>query len=174
MVECILLVSSILFCTASVYRSRIGIRKAIQQRMLDIANCAAGSINGEILKTIDKDAVGNTDYNHIYDTLAVFRDNIELEYIYSIKEEGDDNFIFTMDLDPETPAAYGDIQKLFPAPVTAWPPWMRFPTQTSGANFTVPIVPSLIPQVKWSASSLWIFPQTGLKASFLSRPAPPF
>ena len=108
MVECILLVSSILFCTASVYRSRIGIRKAIQQRMLDIANCAAGSINGEILKTIDKDAVGNTDYNHIYDTLAVFRDNIELEYIYSIKEEGDDNFIFTMDLDPKTPAAYGD------------------------------------------------------------------
>ena len=44
MVECILLVSSILFCSVSIYRSRVGIRKAIQQRMLDIANCAVGSV----------------------------------------------------------------------------------------------------------------------------------
>ena len=45
MVEGILLISSILFCTVSVYRARIGIRRAIQQRMLDIANCASGSVN---------------------------------------------------------------------------------------------------------------------------------
>ena len=50
MVECILLVSSILFCSVSIYRSRVGIRKAIQQRMLDIANCAAGSVSGEVMK----------------------------------------------------------------------------------------------------------------------------
>ena len=39
MVEVILLISSILFCSVSVYRARVAIRKAIQQRMLDIANC---------------------------------------------------------------------------------------------------------------------------------------
>ena len=108
MVEGILLISSILFCAVSVYRARVGIRKAIQQRMLDIANCAAGSVNGDILKTLTEDTVGSKEYNDVYKTLAVFRDNVELEYVYSIKEEGDNNFIFTMDLDQETPASYGD------------------------------------------------------------------
>lgn len=62
MVECILLISSILFCTVSLYRARIGIRKAIQQRMLDIANCAAGSVNGDVLRISQKkmSEAGNT------------------------------------------------------------------------------------------------------------------
>ena len=44
----------------------------------------------------------------IYNTLAVFRDNVELEYVYCIKEAGPDSFIFTMDLDLVDPASYGD------------------------------------------------------------------
>lgn len=108
MVECILLISSILFCSVSIYRSRVGIRKAIQQRMLDIANCASGSVSGEMMKTLSKETVGSEDYNKIYDTLAVFRDNVELEYVYCIKEAAPDTFIFTMDLDQVSPASYGD------------------------------------------------------------------
>ena len=108
MVECILLISSILFCAVSIYRSRVGIRKAIQQRMLDIANCAAGSVSGEDMKYLTEDAIGDDNYNKIYNTLAVFRDNVELEYVYCIKEAEPDHFIFTMDLDLEDPAAYGD------------------------------------------------------------------
>ncbi len=111
MVECILLISGILFCTISVYRGRISIRKAIQQRMLDIANCASGSVNGNILKSLNKDTVGSPEYNDIYSTLAVFRDNVELEYVYSIKKDDNGDFIFTMDLDPVTPASYGDSVK---------------------------------------------------------------
>lgn len=105
MVECILLISSILFCTVSLYRARIGIRKAIQQRMLDIANCTAGSVNGDVLKDITKEDVGSGKYKDVYNTLAVFRDNVELEYVYSIKEETPGNFIFTRDLDQVTPAS---------------------------------------------------------------------
>ena len=108
MVECILLISSILFCSVSIYRSRIGIRKSIQQRMLDIANCASGSISGEVMKTLSEDTVGSISYTKIYDTLAVFRDNVELEYVYCIKQVGENDFIFTMDLDQVTPASYGD------------------------------------------------------------------
>lgn len=111
MVEAILLITSILFCTISVYRARIGIRKAIQQRMLDIANCASGSIDGDVLGALTKDDVGSDVYNDLYGRLAVFRDNVELEYIYSIKKEPDGRFVFTMDLDQETPAAYGDSVK---------------------------------------------------------------
>ncbi len=108
LVEVILLISSVLFCSVSIYRSRVGIRKAIQQRMLDIANCASGSVNGDVLKTITKDKIGSPEYDEVYNTLAVFRDNVELKYVYCIKEDGNDNFIFTIDLDLKTPASYGD------------------------------------------------------------------
>ena len=108
MVEAIILISGALFCAVSIYRSRGAIRKAIQQRMLDIANCAAGSIEGDLFATIDRDSIGNDDYNKVYDTLAVFRDNVELEYVYALREEGNDNFIFIMDTDPVSPAAYGE------------------------------------------------------------------
>ena len=108
MVECILLVSSILFCSVSIYRSRVGIRKAIQQRMLDIANCAAGSVSGEVMKNFTEDQVGSVAYNNVYDTLTIFRDNVELEYVYCIKEDTPGNFIFIMDTDPVSPARYGD------------------------------------------------------------------
>ena len=87
MVEAILLISSILFCAVSIYRARVGIRKAIQQRMLDIANCAAGSVQGDMLKNLTEKDVGSPEYNDIYKTLAVFRDNVELEYVYSIKKD---------------------------------------------------------------------------------------
>ena len=107
MVEAILLVSSILFCTVSVYRSRVGIRKAIQQRMLDIANCASASVDGDFLGSMRQEDVGSDEYNDLYKKLAVFRDNVELEYIYSIREDNG-QYIFTMDLDQITPAAYGD------------------------------------------------------------------
>lgn len=87
MVECILLISSILFCTVSLYRARIGIRKAIQQRMLDIANCTAGSVNGDVLKDITKEDVGSGKYKDVYNTLAVFRDNVELEYVIASRKK---------------------------------------------------------------------------------------
>ena len=108
MVEGIILISSILFCTVSIYRARVGIRKAIQQRMLDIANCASGSVNGDVLGGLTEDTVGSAEYNDVYNTLAVFRDNVELEYVYCIKAAGEADFIFTMDLDLLTPASYGD------------------------------------------------------------------
>jgi signal transduction histidine kinase/FixJ family two-component response regulator len=108
MVEAIILISGALFCIVSIYRSSGAIRKAIQQRMLDIANCAAGSIDGDLFATIGRDSIGNDDYNKVYDTLAVFRDNVELEYVYALREEGNDNFIFIMDTDPVSPAAYGE------------------------------------------------------------------
>ena len=111
LIEVILLISSILFCTVSVIRARIGIRRAIQQRMLDIANCASGSVNGDALEKLTEADVGSAVYNDIYNTLAVFRDNVELEYVYCIRSAGEGRFIFTMDLDLYTPASFGDSVK---------------------------------------------------------------
>ena len=107
MVEAILLLSSAIFCVVSVSRSRNGIRQSIQQRMADIANCAAGSVNGDILKSLQAGDEGTPDYKTVYDSMAVFRDNAELEYIYAIRDEGDGRFTFIVDTDPEAPGAFG-------------------------------------------------------------------
>ena len=111
LVEVIILITSSLFCTVSIYRARVGIRKAIQQRMLDISNCAAGSVNGDVLGALDENTIGTPEYEDLYSRLAVFRDNVELEYVYAIKQVGEKDFIFTMDLDQVRPAAYGDSVK---------------------------------------------------------------
>ncbi|MBR3032884.1 MAG: hypothetical protein IKH92_07690, partial [Clostridiales bacterium] len=108
MVEGIILISSILFGTVSVVRSRNAIRKSIQQRMLDIANSASGLVNGDTLESIDETNIGSPEYQDIYDKLAVFRDNVELEYVYSIKEISEKEFVFIMDTDPVAPGKYGD------------------------------------------------------------------
>ncbi len=108
MAECIILISSALFCGVSIYRARTSIRKNIQQRMLDIANCAAGSIDGNILGSLEKEDVGSDVYNDLYRKLAVFRDNVELEYIYSFRETKKGHFEFTMDLDQVRPAEFGE------------------------------------------------------------------
>jgi len=119
MVEAIILIAGILFCVISINISTIAIRDSVRQRMLDIANCAANSISGDSLAAIDESQVGSPQYLKIYDTLTIFRDNVELEYVYAIKEDTDGSYIFILDTDPDEPASYGDIVKYTPALDTA-------------------------------------------------------
>ena len=119
MVEIVLILSSSVFCAVSIINSRIGIRKSIQQRMLDIANCASGSINGDILETLTAEDAGTAEYQEIFNTLAVFRDNAELEYVYGIKNEGNGRFTFTVDPDLDDPGEFGSEIKYTEALATA-------------------------------------------------------
>ena len=107
MVEMILLLSGIVFCAVSVINSRYGIKQSIQQRMLDIANCASGSVNGDVLENLTAEDADTPEYREIYNSLAVFRDNVELEYVYGIKDEGDGRFTFTVDPALIDPGPFG-------------------------------------------------------------------
>ena len=108
MVEAILLFSSAIFCGVSISRAQAGIRRAIRQRMVDISSCAAGSVNGDMLERLQAGDENTPEYRTVYDTMAVFRDNVELEYIYAIRDEGNGQFTFIVDTDPEEPGAFGD------------------------------------------------------------------
>ena len=108
LVEIISILSGSVFCVVSIINSRLGIKKSIQQRMLDIANCAAGSINGDILGALKAEDADTHEYRQIYNTLDVFRKNVELEYVYGIRDEGDGKFTFTVDPDPDDPGVFGD------------------------------------------------------------------
>lgn len=105
--ETALLISGSVFCAAAIVNSRVGIKRSIQQRMLDIANCAAGSVNGDLLETLTADDEDTPAYRNVYDALAVFRDNVELEYVYGIRDEGDGRFTFTVDPTLDDPGVFG-------------------------------------------------------------------
>lgn len=100
--------SSGLICVVSLVQARSAIRSSTRQRMIDIANCAAGSINGDVLKKLTKNDVDTDEYRTIYNSLAVFRDNIETEYIYGIRKEEDGRFTFTVDPAIEDPGEFGE------------------------------------------------------------------
>ena len=107
MVAVVLLLSNSILCVVSVINTRTGIRKSIRQRMLDIANCASGSVNGDILKTLKAEDAGTEKYKAIYNALAIFRDNVEVKYVYGIRDEGNGRFTFTVDPTLADPAPFG-------------------------------------------------------------------
>ena len=107
MVEVVLILSNSIFCVVSIINSRVGIRQSIQQRMLDIANCAAGSVNGDMLESLTAEDQGTPEYQRVFDTLAIFRDNVELEYVYAIQDEGNGRYTFSVDTDPVSPGEFG-------------------------------------------------------------------
>lgn len=80
----------------------------IQGNVVNLAGAAAAHVDGELLQTIDLGDEGTDAYNQIIEQLALFRDNAELEYIYTLRQLPDGSVIFVVDSDPEEPAAIGD------------------------------------------------------------------
>ncbi len=81
----------------------------IQGNAKNIAHCASVNVDGEILNQIQIGDEGSENYAMVIDELALFRDGTDLEYIYTLRNVGDEEFIFLVDADPEEPAAIGDI-----------------------------------------------------------------
>jgi len=80
----------------------------IQDNVENLASSAAVHIDGAMLQSIDVGEEGSDDYNQIVEQLALFRDNAELEYIYTLRELEDGTVVFVVDSDTEEPAAIGD------------------------------------------------------------------
>ena len=89
-------------------RSEQALFGQIQSNAKNVAQCAAMSVTGEVLQTIEVGEEDSAEYQQIIDELAVFRDNADIEYIYTLQQTGDESFIFVVDSDPEEPGAIGD------------------------------------------------------------------
>ena len=88
--------------------SRKTIKTLIGDRMLDIANSAADLIDGDVLRNIRAGDEGTAGWQKIYDTLKLFQDNIGLEYIYCANIDGNRQFSYCIDPDPNNnPGLYG-------------------------------------------------------------------
>ena len=90
----VLVISNVALSVFSIDHSKGSITTAVNQRMLDVANCAAASVNGDILPYLTAEDEGTPEFQEIFDALALFRDSVSLEYVYAIKDEGNNRFTF--------------------------------------------------------------------------------
>lgn len=94
--------------------------KQIQENAKNIAQCAATNVDGEVLEQIQIGDEGSENYQIVIEELALFRDGTDLEYIYTLRNVGENEYIFIVDADPEEPAAIGDICESTEALATAY------------------------------------------------------
>ena len=104
----LLLAGNAVLGIAAYKRSESALFGQIQTNVKNIAQCAAMNVSGDLLKDIQPGDEGTDAYNTIIEELSLFRDNAEIEYIYTLRQTGEETYIFVVDSDPEEPAAIGD------------------------------------------------------------------
>ncbi len=104
----LLLAGNVLLGYFAYTRSESALFTQIQSNVMNVARCAAMNVNGEVLKQISEGEEGSENYNLIVEQLALFRDNADIEYIYTLRQVGTEQFIFVVDADTEEPAAIGE------------------------------------------------------------------
>ena len=92
----------------SYIRSEDILFQQIQTNAKNVAQCTATNVSGDILKDISIGEENTEEYAVIIDELSLFRDNADVEYIYTLQKTGENQFVFIVDSDPEEPAAIGD------------------------------------------------------------------
>ncbi len=93
--------------SALINQSRRAMKTLIDERMLDVVNSAAAMLDGDVLEALTAEDEGTPQYQSVMDTLVKFRDNINLAYIYYVRDMGDGHFTFGIDSDPVAPGAFG-------------------------------------------------------------------
>ena len=88
-------------------QSDTAMRTLIENRMLDVSNTAAAMLDGDALRVIQADDVETPEYQSVLKTLSYFQNNIDLEYIYCIRDMGNDLFVFTID-PSDDPGEFGE------------------------------------------------------------------
>ena len=89
-------------------RSESALFTQIQNNVMNIARCAAMNVDGEILQQIAEGDEESENYEAVIQQLVLFRDNADIEYIYTLRRIGEEQFVFVADADPEEPAAIGE------------------------------------------------------------------
>lgn len=103
-----LLLGNTILGIAAYSRSKEALFEQIQMNVINIAQCAAMNVSGDVFATIQEGDEESEAYATIIDELVLFRDNADIEYIYTLRQVGEEQFIFVADSDPEEPADIGE------------------------------------------------------------------
>ena len=104
----LLLLTNIITGAVLIYMSKKELRGQIESRMLDVANTAADMIDGDTISVMTNSDIGSPEYNKALTELRLFQTNIELSYIYCLRRESEDKYVFVIDPDLENPADFGE------------------------------------------------------------------
>lgn len=105
----LLLSGNIILGVLAYNSSKDSLFEQIQSNAKNIAQCAAMNVSADLLAELQVGDEETEAYFTILDQLALFRDNANVEYIYTLRQIGDREFEFVVDSDPEEPADIGDI-----------------------------------------------------------------
>lgn len=89
-------------------QSSTAMRALIENRMLDVSNTAAALLDGDTLEKLEAEDKETQEYQTAFKMLSCFEENIELEYIYCVRDLGNGEFVFMIDPDTEAPGAFGE------------------------------------------------------------------
>jgi signal transduction histidine kinase/ActR/RegA family two-component response regulator len=104
-----LVVANVLLGFVLVRQSNGALKKQIDERLLDMTNTAADMIDGDAHELITQRDESNEGYVEIYNTLKSFQDNVELEFIYTVRKMEDGTYIFIVDPAEENCSEYGEL-----------------------------------------------------------------
>lgn len=107
-VGALLLVTNIVLGLVLMRQSTTSFQRLIRKNMLNVSNTAADLLDGDALGAMTEADVGKDAYNDVFSKLSVFQNNIDIEYIYAVRQVGEDEFVFTVDPDPEDPGTFGE------------------------------------------------------------------
>lgn len=96
-------------------QSSSAIQSLIRKSMLNVSNTAAELADGDTLGAFTADDVGSPAYNAVLRDLAAFQNNADIEFIYAVRQVGEDKFVFVVDPDPVEPGAFGEEVLVTPA-----------------------------------------------------------
>ncbi len=83
-------------------------KSLMRSRMLDVSNTAAAMLDGDVLERLEAEDEDSPEYQAALKTLTYFQENIDLEYIYCIRDMGGGRFVFSIDPTVEDPGQFGD------------------------------------------------------------------
>ena len=106
-IACFLLVANIILGEVLYTHSEVALEKLLHERMLDVSNTAAALLDGDVMRDLQAEDADTPEYQEQLEILARFQQNIELEYIYGIRQMEDGSFTFTVDPEPYDPGEFG-------------------------------------------------------------------
>ena len=102
-----LLITNLVLGAVLMDQSRKAMKILIDERMLDVVNTAAAMMDGDVLEHLRGEDKDTPEYQQALGILSTFRDNINLAYIYYVRDDGDKQFSFGIDSDPIDPGEFG-------------------------------------------------------------------
>ncbi len=87
-------------------RSKKIVLSQIRNKVENYAQLAAAAIDPEVFSTVEGD--DQDEYEDVYEALALYRDNCDLEYIYALSQSKGGHISYVVDTDKEEPSGFGE------------------------------------------------------------------